>query len=132
MIVSGGEGGKDSVELLNTDGTWNCPLPPMPTKRKGHSQSGLVACGGGSQFHSFDRDKISNSTTTSCMTLSNDWKESHNLTYERIHHSSWASPRGFILLGGEGWKGLSAMKTSEILTEDGDTTPGFKLGYNSK
>ena len=115
MIVSGGKRAEDSVELLNTDGTWNCPLPSLPSVMGGHSQSGLVACG-----------------AKSCVTLSKDWKESHNLTYERIHHSSWASPRGFILLGGEGWKGLSAMKTSEILTEDGDTTPGFKLGYNSK
>ena len=134
MIVSGGEGGKDSVELLNTDGTWNCPLPPMPSKRKGHSQSGLVACGGGSKFHSFDRDKISNSTTTSCMTFSNDWKESHNLTEVRSHHSSWTSPRGIILLGGVG-VGVDytdGKKTSEILTEDGDTSPGFGLGYNSR
>ena len=132
VIVSGGEGGKDSVELLNTDGTWNCPLPPMPSKRKDHSQSGLVACGGVSQFHAEDSVKISNSTTTSCVTLSSDWKDSHNLTEERIFHSSWASPRGVILLGGEGWKDHGPMKTSEILTEDGDTTPGFNLGYNSK
>ena len=133
VIVSGGEGGKDSVELLNTDGTWNCPLPPMPSKRKDHSQSGLVACGGVSQFHAEDSVKISNSTTTSCVTLSSDWKKSHNLTEERTKHSAWASPRGIILIGGsefEKGKGV-AKETTEILTEDGATTPGFSLGYNS-
>ena len=76
---------------------------------------------------SYDHAETDDDTITkSCITLSSDWKESHNLTEERGHHSAWVSPRGIILLGGKG-----AMKTSEILTEDGDTIPGFALGYNS-
>ena len=51
VLVTGGrgEGWKktiDSVELLNMDGSWNCPMNPMPEPRSGHTQTGLVACGG--------------------------------------------------------------------------------------
>ena len=121
-MVSGGEGEGgylDSVELLNMDGTWNCPMPAMPETRWGHTQTGPVACGG----------EGSASAKKSCITFfsgGDDWVKTHNLSTGRWYHSSWASPRGVMLMGGP-----SSDTTSEILTEDGDTTPGFTLNYKT-
>ena len=121
VMVSGGmENGVklDSVELLNMDGTWNCPMPPMPEARSGHTQSGRIACGGWDP-----------AARKSCVTFFNggeDWVKTHNLTQQRRYHSSWASPRGVMLMGG-----LSSVETTEILTGDGVTTPGFSLDYKN-
>ena len=125
MLVSGGlakgELGKtlESVELLNMDGTWNCPMPPMPEPRYGHSQSGRIACG---RWHT--------AASKSCVTFfsgGDDWVKTHNLSKGRWYHSSWVSPRGVMLMGGP-----SSDTTSDILTEDGDTIPGFTLHYKTE
>ena len=124
MLVSGGlakgELGKtlESVELLNMDGTWNCPMPTMPEPRMGHTQTGPVACGGSGT-----------AVRSSCVTFfsgGDDWVKTHNLTMKRQEHSAWASPRGVMLMGGY------KSKTTEILTDDGDTIPGFSLDYKTE
>ena len=120
-MVSGGKGNGgvvlDSVELLNMDGTWNCPMPTLPQPRYGHTQTGPVTCGGKEE-----------PARTSCLTFTSggsDWVKTHNLTGKgRWEHSSWASPRGVMLMGG-----YSSGTTTDILTEDGDTIPGFTLDY---
>ena len=116
-----GQGDKflDSVELLNLDGTWICTMPQMPEARSGHTQSGPVICGGSGS-----------ATKKSCITFfsgGKDWVKTHNLTKERQWHSAWASPRGVMLMGGFDHK-----TTTEILTGDGDTNPGFSLDYRTK
>ena len=119
-MVSGGYGSRgklNSVELLNMDGTWNCPMPPLPEPRSAHTQSGPVICGG-------YVDK------KSCVTFfsgDDNWVKTHNLSKDRRYHSAWASPRGVMLMGGR-W----AEKTTEILTEDGDTKPGLNLDYYTR
>ena len=124
VLVTGGEGEGgilDSTELLNMDGTWNCPMPPMPEPRLGHTQTGLVTCGG----NSGDNAK-------SCITFisgSVNWKKTHTLPKERLWHSAWGSPQGVVLLGGDD---SSALKTSEKLLENGHTKPGFNLNYKTK
>ena len=105
-----------SVELLNLDGSFMCMLPSLPKPRWGHTQTGLVACGG--FWGSNEKD---------CLTFSigmEEWKISHTLREERSRHSSWNSPDGVVLLGGDENK-----NTTEILTNSGDTTTGFKLKY---
>ena len=47
IIVTGGYGAETSVELLLDDGSPWCRLPNLPGPMQGHTQSGLVACGGG-------------------------------------------------------------------------------------
>ena len=104
-----------SVELLNMDGSWNCPMPPLPKHRYGHTQTGLVACGGGNYA----------GTAKTCDTFKtggDDWEESHKLDNHRYRHSAWASPKGIMLIGGI-W---GAGKKTEILREGGDSTPSFK------
>ena len=122
MLVTGGRGrGRevlDSVELLNMDGTLNCPMPSMPEPRFAHTQSGRIICGG-----------ENSAARKSCVTFINgsvNWEKTHTLAKTRYRHSAWASPQGVILIGGaDGSDGKG--KTTEILTEDGDTKPGFTL-----
>ena len=117
VLVTGGQGeGGDlnSTELLNMDGTWNCPMPPLPEPRRAHTQTGPVVCGG------YGGEK-------SCITfISGDvnWKKTHTLAKDgRRMHTAWDSPQGIVLIGGED------RSTSEILLESGDTSPGFNLDY---
>ena len=114
-MITGGE--LDSVELLYMNGTWVCPLPSLPEPRYGHTQSGTVACGG------YGGKK----SARTCVTFSSDWEESHSFDHPRYDHVAWSSPRGIVLLGGANIP--RAPKTSEILTEDGDTTPSFRLDH---
>ena len=120
VLVTGGEGeGGDfnSTELLNMDGTWNCPMPAMPEPRFAHTQTGPIVCGG------YGGKK-------SCITFisgSVNWKKTHTLANNgRRWHSAWASPQGIVLIGGSSSR---AETTSEILLENGDSNPGFSLDY---
>ena len=123
VLVTGGKGqggDLDSVELLNIDGTWNCPMSPMPEPKFGHTQTGPIVCGG------YGGEK-------SCITfISGDvnWEKTHTLAKEKWWHSAWDSPQGTILIGGMDL-GRSALTTSEILLENGDTAPGFNLDYQT-
>ena len=122
MVTGGagvGKGSLDSVELLNINGSRSCSLPSLPKPIFSHSQSGSVVCGG------------SGGMLRSCVTLSSEWKKTHTLAkdIDRKYHSAWSSPRGIILLGGDYVK---ARTTTEILTENGDTIPGFTLDYETR
>ena len=121
-----------SVELLNMDGTWNCPMPQLPVARFGHSQAGAVTCAG--------RDgSYEDTVQKSCVTLSSDWEQTHTMAQKRRYHSAWRSPRGIVLMGGglcslyprcrNGPNIFEHLTTTEILTQDGGTSPGFTLRY---
>ena len=120
VLVTGGKReGLNSTALLNMDGTWNCPMPPMPEPRWGHSQTGPIVCGG-------------NGGRKSCITFINgddNWKQSHSLDQLRRRHTAWDSPQGVVLLGGYD---SSARTTSEILLENGDKKPGSNLDYQTR
>ena len=121
ILISGGNPTHSvtSVELYYTNGSWICSLPDLPYLRLQHTQTGLTACGG----------HRSSPGRTTCHTLSStgSWEESHTLPGEgRRQHNAWASPQGVVLIGGQD---SSARTTTEILTENGDTTTGFNLDY---
>ena len=80
-------------------------------------KTGVTACGG----EGFSAAK------STCDTLSStgSWEESHNLAHSRRHHSAWASPLGIVLIGGVDRWG------SEILLENGITTTGLNLDYQT-
>ena len=115
-----------SVELLNLDGSFLCMLPALPEEgRFSHSQTGLVACGG------YPKENLQ-----TCDTFSigmEEWKKSHTLGIERHLPSSWASPQGVMLLGGFDNRSTieTEDETTEILTNSGDTEPGFQLKYKT-
>ena len=105
-----------SVELLQeTDSAWTtCSLPDLPDRRVGHTQSGAVVCGG---FH----------TRSSCLTFSSGgWTQSHTLLEERYRHSTWKSPRGLLLMGGQ-----YSPKTTELLHDDGTSSKQFDLEHST-
>ena len=117
-MVTGGQGATDSVqtsvELLSTNGTRLCSLPRLPAGRFYHVQSGLITCGGGSK-------KVRNT----CITFSGgSWKKSHTLGERRLDSTAWASPEGVLIIGPE--------QTTELLTDNGRSTPSFTLKNKRK
>ena len=124
VLVTGGLGDtesvKKSVELLSINGTKLCSLPDLPAERFYHSQSGLLTCGGG---------PTGTDAKTTCLTFAGGrWKKSHTLGKPRHDHSAWALPNGVLLIGGPRTTGdgLSAT-TTELLTDNGVSTPSFSL-----
>ena len=130
IIISGGGpstpnasySSSTNVELFHTNGSRICSLPDLPYGRTDHTQTGMIACGG-----------MESAARRTCHTLSNSgsWVQSFNLAQDRQGHSAWARPSGsplalVILLGGFR---SGANKTSEVLQEGGETTPGFNLGF---
>ena len=126
VLVSGGMDSQSShmttAELLYTNGSRICTLPNLPYSRSRHTQTGVTACGGDGDFEA----------RTSCHTLSStgSWELSHNLAgQDRRGHCAWASPQGTVLLGSLDSRDGA---TSEILLENGGTTPGFNLDYQTR
>ena len=114
--MAGGDNPTTSVQLLYTNGTWRCSLPDLPAARKYPSQNGLITCGGYGD--------------ATCVTFNKgSWVETHSLSTQRSRHTSWASPEGVLLMGGVY---ADAKTTTELLTVDGDTTPGFTLNYETE
>ena len=112
-------GSLQTVDLLDTSGSLLCTLQDLPERRYQNSQSGLISCGGAGY-----------SAGHSCVTFSGgNWQETHTLGTARRHHASWASPEGVLLLGG--WDS-GARTTTELLTDDGGSTPGFDLDYDTR
>ena len=128
IIITGGKtlyGSKYEtlVQLLNENGTFICNLPKLPESRFGHTQNGLVLCGGGN---------ISYSIPTCLMLENGSWIESYNLIEPRYVHSSWTSPIGIMLLGGKFLNGhFDPPTTSELLSEDGQSVPSFDMHYRT-
>ena len=117
IIITGGDSTRSdrSVEILHANGSYWCSLPDLPDKRKNHTQSGLVTCGGAY-------------TPTSCLTFSSgQWRTSHQLQHERYKHSLWMSQHGVVLMGG-----ASSPTTTEILTDDDQSSPSFPLKYETR
>ena len=115
ILVTGGRGDNDrTVEALWSNGSSLCSLPDLPDDHRGHTQSGLVTCGGAY-------------TLTSCYTLTSGvWTKSHTLRHERYYHSSWISPMGIVLMGG-----IVSETTTELLTDDGQSMDYFSLQYST-
>ena len=68
------------------------------------------------------------------LTSAGEWEQTHTLAQERAYHSSWASPQGVMLIGGEDrYKMINCPRkcqlvaTTEVLKSSGDTRPGFNL-----
>ena len=115
-MVTGTGGALTSVELLFLNGTRLCFLPNLPTGRRSYSQNGLITCGGN------DKDLTRNHK--SCVTFSaGRWKKTHTLGQKRYGHTAWASPQGVMIMGG-----YYSKTTTELLTDNGGSTPSFNLG----
>ena len=122
VIVTGGKDAVESVELLYTNGTHRCSLPDLPQGRYYPTQVGLVTCGSTDDAQT---------QIKSCVTFSDgSWKKSHTLAGGgRAGTVGWASPQGVLLFGG--WIGAPHSSTTELLLENGNTKPGFRLAYKT-
>ena len=145
MLISGGKesssvgvgsAGK-SVELLSSNGSRLCSLPDLPRERWGHSQTGIVTCGGGV-----------GSEETSCVKFdAGSWKKTHTLGQQWRDHTAWASPQGVMLmrsryrpricfrvLGNACRRGSFGSTKTELLTDNGNggSTPPLNLDYSGR
>ena len=107
-----------SGEVLFTNGSSICELPPMPQYKDSHTQSGLTACGG---------EVIG--TERSCIKFEDgSWTTlTDNLVEQRRSHSSWINPDGDILLIG----GYYSRTTTEIISQNGISSRSFDLKYDT-
>ena len=122
IIVTGGRFSRSSVELLFEDGSQVCNLPDLSDVRYGHTQSGLVACGGEGGF---------DSERKTCVTFDKgEWRKSHQLLQDRSSHFSWLSTNHGIYLMGGGF--MFNDQNTELLTDDGASQNSFKLKYSTK
>ena len=123
LIITGGERDVSgellkTVEILRANGSYWCSLPNLTYEAVGHSQSGLVTCGGG--FVSDSR--------RSCSTFSSgQWETSHQLQHNRVGHSSWMSDHGLVLIGGYDFDDSDTGTTTEILNDNGQSSLAFNL-----
>ena len=108
-----------SVEVLRTDGSPWCSLPDLPDDRHHHSQSGLIACGGG-------HDPASRS----CVSLSSGvWSYTQSLARTRVSHSAWSSGTPHLILMGGFPSSIGT--TTELLTVYGTSLEHFPLKYDA-
>jgi len=122
ILLTGGLGTETLAEVLFTNGSTICELPPMSQSKYDHTQSGLIACGG-----SYDID------TRSCIKFKDgSWTTlTDNLVEMRTRHSSWINPDGDILLiGGDDFYGSS--NSTEIVYQNGTSIRSFDLKYGIK
>jgi len=122
LLISGGLyfGRLTDVEVWVPSTGHHCTLPSLPAGRDFHSQEGATVCGGG---------YFGSPTRTSCRTLSDDgtWEVTTRLLEERYDHSSWASPSGTRLIGGQ-----VSPRTSEKIEESSETSShSFDLEYDT-
>ena len=126
-MITGGRTGSNQtitnlVQILDENGTFICNLPSLPESRSGHSQNGLVLCGGGNFSYSI----------STCLTFEDgSWIESYNLIDPRYLHSSLTSPIGVMLLGGKFINNFNSSTTSELLSKDGQSVFSFDMHYKT-
>ena len=107
-----------SVEVYVPSTNTSCSLPSLPVETWGHSQDGLLLCGGypnsRHSCHTFHSD-------------SGEWRvKTHRLSEGRLYHSSWQREDETVLLMGGGY----SPTTTEIVSDSSAvSTPGFSLKY---
>ena len=114
IIISGGSPSRQSVEILRANGSYWCSLSDLPYIRWGHSQSGLVTCGG-----------LGSRARKSYEIFSSGQWSGHGLQQKRSDHSSWISRHGVLLMGG-----YYSRTTTEIYRY-GQSLPYFTLKYDT-
>ena len=121
ILITGGYNGSSyyltTAELYYKNGTKLCLLPDLPSGRSGHSQYGVITCGGYVSTEAYN-----------CVTLrKGEWVPSHHLRHKRAYHVTWTRDNEIILIGGD-----YSQTTSEILRTDSSvTSSGFSLKYKT-
>ena len=67
----------------------------------------------------------------SCITYQDgSWKQSHNLTFPRWGHSSWVTPQGVILMGGN--DDISSTTSELVPYNSAHTISALNLQYKTR
>ena len=123
ILITGGCCGSAfySAEVFLPATSASCELPGLVLGRSGHTQAGLLVCGG----------RGGSDAMTSCEQFSpatGTWaRTSHTLQQERGDHVSWSVEEGTLLMGGE-----YSHTTSEIVRHDGTTDTSFDMKYDTE
>ena len=117
IFITGGETNQTvkAAGLYNPTTGAYCNLPPLDPPRRGHSMTGLMACGG--SYSDFDR--------SSCFTFnvsSGTWYNSYNYSGNRYSPVGWKNEQGVLLIGG-----IKDVDTTTLLYPNGTSQPGFNL-----
>ena len=114
VLITGGYGADQSVEIYHSDRESPCVLQDLPDRRYRHSQDGSLMCGG------WDAPR-------SCRRWNNDtgvWDlVTESLTKKRWDHISWTPADGSVtyLMGG-----YSSDNTSDVI-DNGSVSASFPL-----
>ena len=130
LITGGYELGNIESEIYDPLTKTSCMLPNITYNRAGHTQDGLLLCGGGDGLSADDK------TTLTCLTWSQGtWNVSHHLIFRRMNQVSWtpASGAGTYLMGGVFIEDVpSPRQKTEIVRPDGTVEQGFDLAARIK
>merc|ERR1712123_58054 len=120
IVISGGRQALNKwVELFIPSTGDSCLFPSVPDIRKGHSMNNMYICGG-DDFYARDL----------CIQfVDGHWTSLSSTKESRDDHSSWLTPQGLVLMGGD----YNGGKTTEIITlKGGQGGPGFTLNYETR
>jgi len=120
IVISGGRQALNKwVELFIPSTGDSCLFPSVPDIRKGHSMNNMYICGG-DDFYARDL----------CIQfVDGHWTSLSSTRESRDDHSSWLTPQGLVLMGGD----YNGGKTTEIITlKGGQGGPGFTLNYETR
>ena len=120
ILITGGFFEDHSAEVFLPSTSTTCQMPGLAVARDGHTQDGLLLCGG----YDYEAD-------TSCEEFSpstGSWARTrHSLQEQRRDHVSWSVEEGTLLMGG----GLSR-STAEIVKHYGTTETSFDMEYKTE
>ena len=125
ILITGGDGARQSAELFLPWQNKTCELPSLPDRRKFHVQSGSLFCGGGDY----------SATKKNCL----KWSAQQGgwvmlplkLTAGRAASRVWSlsQDNSLVIMGG-GYG--AALETSETFSSDGDSTSiTFNMKYRT-
>ena len=122
VLMTGGYWGQrdrdlpKSAEIYHPDSGSACILPDLPDNREGHTQNGLLLCGG----------VFTDKSCRKWNTIMGSWDlVTESLTWFRQHHTSWTPENGSVtyLMGGS----PSAYPSEIIDLENGQVNESFPL-----
>ena len=124
VLMTGGYWGQrdrdlpKSAEIYHPDSGSACILPDLPDNREGHTQNGLLLCGG----------VFTDKSCRKWNTIMGSWDlVTESLTWFRQHHTSWTPVNGSVtyLMGGS----PSAYQSEAVELDNGQVNESFPLQH---
>jgi len=121
LLITGGSSSPTLSSLFLPHSGRSCQLPQLVGLREDHSQSGVFVCGGSDYFARDD-----------CVAMdlqTGQWASLARTVRHRTDHTSWLSPEGLMIIGGD----YDNETSTELLNlEDGTSSPSYELQYSGR